>query len=149
MCLAPIWVLPIAQKIRNREMKKFISVRTLLLTSLIIMIGGCAPMLLAGGALVGAKGYINDTAHEEQLEKHSKIIGSNLLKVKENSKIINNHSLKAKEYSKTIYTNLSRVKENKSHIDALNERIDMLESTIMNLQKLLLDKPQPTKVIGG
>ena len=149
MCLAPIWVLSIAQKIRIREMKKFRPVHIFLLTLLAMTVNGCAPMLLAGGAIVGAKGYVNDTAHEEQLEKHSKIIGSNLSQVKENSKIINSHSLKAKEYSKTIYTNLSKVKENKGHIDALNERINMLESTIINLQKLLLDKPQPTKVIGG
>jgi len=148
MYSVPIWGHLTTQKIRNKEMKKFKPVHVLLLTLSVIAIGGCAPMLLAGGAIVGAKGYVNDTAHEEQLEKHSKTIGSNLSKVKENSKVIDSNFLKTKEHSKTIYTNLSRVNENKGHIDALHERINMLESTIMNLQKLLLDKPQPTKVIG-
>jgi septal ring factor EnvC (AmiA/AmiB activator) len=149
----------------------------LLLTLSTIAIGGCAPMLLAGGAVVGAKGYVNDTAHEEQLGRHSKTIDSNLSrvnqnaktinsnlakvkensktinksisKVKENSKTINNSVLKVKEHAKTIDSNLLKVEENKNHIDALHEKIKMLESVVINLQKLLLDKPQPTQVIGG
>ena len=135
----------------------------LLLTLSTIAIGGCAPMLLAGGAVVGAKGYVNDTAHEEQLGKHSKeisdnlsevrknskTINSNLAKVKENSKTINNSISEVKKHAKTIDSNLLKVEENKNHIDALHEKIKMLESTVINLQKLLLDKPQPTQVIGG
>jgi len=120
-------------------------------------------MLLAGGAVVGAKGYVNDTAHEEQLGKHSKeisdnlsevrknfkTINSNLAKVKENSKTINNSISEVKKHAKTIDSNLLKVEENKNHIDALHEKIKMLESVVINLQKLLLDKPQPTQVIGG
>ena len=135
----------------------------LLLTLSAVAIGGCAPMLLAGGAVVGAKGYVNDTAHEEQLGKHSKeisdnlsevrknskTINSNLAKVKENSKTINNSISEVKKHAKTIDSNLLKVEENKNHIDALHEKIKMLESTVINLQKLLLDKPQPTQVIGG
>lgn len=135
----------------------------LLLTLSTISIGGCAPMLLAGGAVVGAKGYVNDTAHEEQLGKHSKeisdnlsevrknfkTINSNLAKVKENSKTINNSISEVKKHAKTIDSNLLKVEENKNHIDALHEKIKMLESVVINLQKLLIDKPQPTQVIGG
>ena len=116
-------------------MKNLKPVHMLLLTLSVVAIGGCAPMLLAGGAVVGAKGYVNDAAHEEQLGKHSKEISNNLSKVKQNSE--------------TIDSNLLKVKENKNHIDALHEKIKMLESTVINLQKLLLDKPQPTQVIGG
>jgi len=144
-------------------MKKFTAIHMLILTLFVITIGGCAPMLLAGGALVGAKGYINDKEHEEQLGNHSKKIRNNLSKVKQNSETINNNLSKVTENSKTIKSNLSKVKqqaktidsnllkveENKNHIDALHEKIKMLESTVINLQKLLLDKPQPTQVIGG
>jgi len=144
-------------------MKNFKPVHMLLLTLSAVAIGGCAPMLLAGGAVVGAKGYVNDTAHEEQLGKHSKeisdnlsevrknskTINSNLAKVKENSKTINNSISEVKKHAKTIDSNLLKVEENKNHIDALHEKIKMLESTVINLQKLLLDKPQPTQVIGG
>jgi len=144
-------------------MKNFKPIHMLLLTLSTIAIGGCAPMLLAGGAVVGAKGYVNDTAHEEQLGKHSKeisdnlsevrknfkTINSNLAKVKENSKTINNSISEVKKHAKTIDSNLLKVEENKNHIDALHEKIKMLESTVINLQKLLLDKPQPTQVIGG
>ena len=144
-------------------MKNLKPVHMLLLTLSVVAIGGCAPMLLAGGAVVGAKGYVNDAAHEEQLGKHSKEISNNLSKVKQNSETINNNLSKVTENSKTIKSNLSKVKqqaktidsnllkveENKNHIDALHEKIKMLESTVINLQKLLLDKPQPTQVIGG
>jgi len=144
-------------------MKNFKPVHMLLLTLSTVAIGGCAPMLLAGGAVVGAKGYVNDTAHEEQLGKHSKeisdnlsevrknfkTINSNLAKVKENSKTINNSISEVKKHAKTIDSNLLKVEENKNHIDALHEKIKMLESVVINLQKLLLDKPQPTQVIGG
>lgn len=121
----------------------------LLLTLLAVAIGGCAPMLLAGGAVVGAKGYVNDKEHEEQLGKHSKKIRNNLSKVTENSKTIKSNLSKVKQQAKTIDSNLLKVEENKNHIDALHEKIKMLESVVINLQKLLIDKPQPTQVIGG
>ncbi len=121
----------------------------LLLTLLAVAIGGCAPMLFAGGAVVGAKGYVNDAAHEEQLGKHSKEISNNLSKVRKNSETIKSNLSKVKQQAKTIDSNLLKVEENKNHIDALHEKIKMLESTVINLQKLLLDKPQPTQVIGG
>ena len=121
----------------------------LLLTLLAVAIGGCAPMLFAGGAGVGAKGYVNDAAHEEQLGKHSKEISNNLSKVRKNSETIKSNLSKVKQQAKTIDSNLLKVEENKNHIDALHEKIKMLESTVINLQKLLLDKPQPTQVIGG
>ena len=121
----------------------------LILILFVITIGGCAPMLLAGGAIVGAKGYVNDTAHEEQLGKHSKEISNNLSKVRKNSETIKSNLSKVKQQAKTIDSNLLKVEENKNHIDALHEKIKMLESTVINLQKLLLDKPQPTQVIGG
>ena len=121
----------------------------LLLTLSVVAIGGCAPMLLAGGAVVGAKGYVNDKEHEEQLGKHSKKIRNNLSKVTENSKTIKSNLSKVKQQAKTIDSNLLKVEENKNHIDALHEKIKMLESVVINLQKLLIDKPQPTQVIGG
>ena len=121
----------------------------LLLTLLAVAIGGCAPMLFAGGAVVGAKGYVNDAAHEEQLGKQSKEISNNLSKVRKNSETIKSNLSKVKQQAKTIDSNLLKVEENKNHIDALHEKIKMLESTVINLQKLLLDKPQPTQVIGG
>lgn len=121
----------------------------LLLTLSAVAIGGCAPMLFAGGAVVGAKGYVNDAAHEEQLGKHSKEISNNLSKVRKNSETIKSNLSKVKQQAKTIDSNLLKVEENKNHIDALHEKIKMLESTVINLQKLLLDKPQPTQVIGG
>tara|TARA_R100000988_G_C4006824_1_gene173280 strand:- start:3253 stop:3663 length:411 start_codon:yes stop_codon:yes gene_type:complete len=130
-------------------MKNLKPVHMLLLTLLAVAIGGCAPMLLAGGAVVGAKGYVNDTAHEEQLGKHSKEISNNLSKVRKNSETIKSNLSKVKQQAKTIDSNLLKVEENKNHIDALHEKIKMLESTVINLQKLLLDKPQPTQVIGG
>ena len=130
-------------------MKNLKPVHMLLLTLSVVAIGGCAPMLLAGGAVVGAKGYVNDAAHEEQLGKHSKEISNNLSKVKQNSKTITSNLSKVKQHAKTIDSNLLKVEENKNHIDALHEKIKMLESTVINLQKLLLDKPQPTQVIGG
>ena len=129
-------------------MKNLKPVHMLLLTLLAVAIGGCAPMLFAGGAVVGAKGYVNDTEHEKQLGKHSKEISNNLLKVKQNSKTIKSNLSKVEEHAKTIDSNLLKVEENKNHIDALHEKIQMLESTVINLQKLLLDKPQPTQVIG-
>lgn len=129
-------------------MKNLKPVHMLLLILFVITIGGCAPMLFAGGAVVGAKGYVNDTEHEKQLGKHSKEISNNLLKVKQNSKTIKSNLSKVEEQAKTIDSNLLKVEENKSHIDALHEKIKMLESTVINLQKLLLDKPQPTQVIG-
>ena len=121
----------------------------LILILFVITIGGCAPMLLAGGAVVGAKGYVNDTEHEKQLGKHSKEISNNLSKVRKNSETIKSNLSKVKQQAKTIDSNLLKVEENKNHIDALHEKIKMLESTVINLQKLLLDKPQPTQVIGG
>jgi len=130
-------------------MKNLKPVHMLLLTLSAVAIGGCAPMLLAGGAVVGAKGYVNDTAHEEQLGKHSKEISNNLSKVRKNSETIKSNLSKVKKQAKTIDSNLLKVEENKNHIDALHEKIKMLESTVINLQKLLLDKPQPTQVIGG
>jgi len=130
-------------------MKNLKPVHMLLLTLSAVAIGGCAPMLLAGGAVVGAKGYVNDTAHEEQLGKHSKEISNNLSKVRKNSETIKSNLSKVKQQAKTIDSNLLKVEENKNHIDALHEKIKMLESTVINLQKLLLDKPQPTQVIGG
>ena len=130
-------------------MKNLKPVHMLLLTLSAVAIGGCAPMLLAGGAVVGAKGYVNDTAHEEQLGKHSKEISNNLSKVRKNSETIKSNLSKVKKQAKTIDSNLLKVEENKNHIDALHEKIKMLESTVINLQKLLLDKPQPTHVIGG
>ena len=130
-------------------MKNLKPVHMLLLTLSVVAIGGCAPMLLAGGAVVGAKGYVNDAAHEEQLGKHSKEISNNLSKVKQNSKTITSNLSKVKQHAKTIDSNLLKVEENKNHIDALHEKIKMLESVVINLQKLLLDKPQPTQVIGG
>ena len=92
----------------------------LLLTLLAVAIGGCAPMLLAGGAVVGAKGYVNDTAHEEQLGKHSKEISNNLSKVRKNSETIKSNLSKVKQQAKTIDSNLLKVEENKNHIDALH-----------------------------
>ena len=130
-------------------MKNLKPVHMLLLTLSAVAIGGCAPMLLAGGAVVGAKGYVNDTAHEEQLGKHSKEISSNLSEVRKNSNTIKSNLSKVKQHAKTIDSNLLKVEENKNHIDALHEKIKMLESTVINLQKLLIDKPQPTQVIGG
>lgn len=130
-------------------MKNLKPVHMLLLTLLAVAIGGCAPMLFAGGAVVGAKGYVNDAAHEEQLGKHSKEISNNLSKVRKNSETIKSNLSKVKQQAKTIDSNLLKVEENKNHIDALHEKIKMLESTVINLQKLLLDKPQPTQVIGG
>lgn len=130
-------------------MKNLKPVHMLLLTLLAVAIGGCAPMLLAGGAVVGAKGYVNDKEHEEQLGKHSKKIRNNLSKVTENSKTIKSNLSKVKQQAKTIDSNLLKVEENKNHIDALHEKIKMLESVVINLQKLLIDKPQPTQVIGG
>jgi peptidoglycan hydrolase CwlO-like protein len=130
-------------------MKNLKPVHMLLLTLSAVAIGGCAPMLLAGGAVVGAKGYVNDTAHEEQLGKHSKEISNNLSKVRKNSETIKSNLSKVKQQAKTIDSNFLKVEENKNHIDALHEKIKMLESTVINLQKLLLDKPQPTQVIGG
>ena len=130
-------------------MKNLKPVHMLLLTLLAVAIGGCAPMPLAGGAVVGAKGYVNDTAHEEQLGKHSKEISNNLSKVRKNFETIKSNLSKVKQQAKTIDSNLLKVEENKNHIDALHEKIKMLESTVINLQKLLLDKPQPTQVIGG
>jgi len=130
-------------------MKNLKPVHMLLLTLLVVAIGGCAPMLLAGGAVVGAKGYVNDKEHEEQLGKHSKKIRNNLSKVTENSKTIKSNLSKVKQQAKTIDSNLLKVEENKNHIDALHEKIKMLESVVINLQKLLIDKPQPTQVIGG
>jgi len=130
-------------------MKNLKPVHMLLLTLSAVAIGGCAPMLLAGGAVVGAKGYVNDKEHEEQLGKHSKKIRNNLSKVTENSKTIKSNLSKVKQQAKTIDSNLLKVEENKNHIDALHEKIKMLESVVINLQKLLIDKPQPTQVIGG
>lgn len=130
-------------------MKNLKPVHMLLLTLSAVAIGGCAPMLFAGGAVVGAKGYVNDAAHEEQLGKHSKEISNNLSKVRKNSETIKSNLSKVKQQAKTIDSNLLKVEENKNHIDALHEKIKMLESTVINLQKLLLDKPQPTQVIGG
>jgi uncharacterized protein HemX len=130
-------------------MKNLKPVHMLLLTLSVVAIGGCAPMLLAGGAVVGAKGYVNDKEHEEQLGKHSKKIRNNLSKVTENSKTIKSNLSKVKQQAKTIDSNLLKVEENKNHIDALHEKIKMLESVVINLQKLLIDKPQPTQVIGG
>ena len=130
-------------------MKNLKPVHMLLLTLLAVAIGGCAPMLFAGGAVVGAKAYVNDAAHEEQLGKHSKEISNNLSKVRKNSETIKSNLSKVKQQAKTIDSNLLKVEENKNHIDALHEKIKMLESTVINLQKLLLDKPQPTQVIGG
>ena len=130
-------------------MKNLKPVHMLLLTLLAVAIGGCAPMLLAGGAVVGAKGYVNDKEHEEQLGQHSKKIRNNLSKVTENSKTIKSNLSKVKQQAKTIDSNLLKVEENKNHIDALHEKIKMLESVVINLQKLLIDKPQPTQVIGG
>tara|TARA_R100001086_G_C11643072_1_gene205073 strand:+ start:60 stop:476 length:417 start_codon:yes stop_codon:yes gene_type:complete len=128
-------------------MKNLKSVHILLLTLSVITIGGCAPMLLAGGAVVGAKGYVNDTEHEKQLGKHSKEINNNLSKVKEHAKTIKSNLSKVEEHAKTIDSNLLKLEENKNHINALHERIKMLESIVINLQKLLVDKPQPTQVI--
>lgn len=130
-------------------MKKSISIHSLLLALMVLTISGCAPMLLAGGAIVGAKGYVNDTEHEKQLKEHSSKISKNLSKVKENSKTIDSNLSVVNKHSKTINRSLRKVNENRHQIDALHERINMLESTIMNLQKLLLNKPQPTEVIGG
>ena len=94
-------------------MKKFTARYTLVLTLLVITISGCAPILLAGGAIFGAKGYVDDKVQEEQL-------GNNLLKSK----------------------------ENKNNIDTLHKKIKMLESTVISLQKELLEKSQPTQAKG-
>ena len=89
-------------------MKKFISAHMLLLTLLMGVLAGCAPMLLAGGAAVGIKGTVTDMEHTDKIEEHALIIDSNLLEVN----------------------------RNKTDIDALHEKIDMLESKIINLEKL-------------
>jgi len=130
-------------------MKNLKPIHVLLLTLSVVTIGGCTPMLLAGSAVFGAKGYVNDTTHEEQLGKHSKEIEYNLSKVKKNSETININLSKVKEHSKTIDNNLLKSKENKNNITALHEKIKMLESTVISLQKELLEKsPQPTQTKG-
>jgi hypothetical protein len=101
-------------------MKKFTARYTLVLTLLVITISGCAPILLAGGAIFGAKGYVDDKVQEEQLGNNLKKIDSNLLKSK----------------------------ENKNNIDTLHQKIKMLESTVISLQKELLEKSQPAQAKG-
>ena len=65
-------------------MKKFISAHMLLLTLLMVVIGGCAPMLLAGGAAVGIKGAVTDAEHTAKLEEHAAMMDNNLLEVQVN-----------------------------------------------------------------
>jgi len=89
-------------------MKKFIAIHMLLLTLLVVTVGGCAPMLLAGGAAVGVKGAITDAEHTDKIAEHSLIIDSNLLEVQ----------------------------VNKVDIEALHKKVEMLESKIINLEKL-------------
>ena len=95
-------------------MKNLKPVHMLLLTLLAVAIGGCAPMLFAGGAVVGAKGYVNDAAHEEQLGKHSKEISNNLSKVRKNSETIKSNLSKVKQQAKTIDSNLLKEEEIKT-----------------------------------
>jgi len=109
--------------------------KLIILTLLVTTASGCAPLLLAGGGAVSIKGAVNDTEHSDKLRKHSTTLDDNLSKVK--------------EHSKTINSNLLKTNVNIKDIMSLHNKIKMLEVKIINLQKPLPEKPQPTQVIGG